>query len=154
MINDKLDSLSCYAPISPNLSKAIAFLKAIDFTDLPCGKTFIDGENLICIVVDRVLNEEPLIWEKHNKYIDVHMVVSGRERIKYVANSNALVCDRKYDECEDSELYTGKPDCVTTIDCEPGDVVVFFPDEIHMTNGPYCCNESVKKVILKVSTEP
>lgn len=152
MIADRFENMGLYSPIYRNLEKAIAFLSSTDFASWECGRKEIDADKLACIVVDRVLEKAPEFWESHRKYIDVHYVLSGEEEIWYTPCTD-LKKLRDYEDGDDSELFKGEAGRSSSLKLQKGDVMVFFPGEIHMTNGPCGGKESVRKVILKVMAE-
>lgn len=108
----------------------------------------LDGKNLTINIVDRVLEKEATVWESHKKYIDVHVMISGNEKICYAAEDE-LTKTNDYDEAKDCTLYSGNPSDKICYELSAEDVMIFLPGEIHLTNGP-CNSISAKKAIFKV----
>lgn len=146
MIFDKVENLSKYE--IGFLSPVIDYLKDVDLKTAPCGFSELDGKNLTISVVDRILDKEATVWEVHEKYIDVHVMIAGNEQVSF-ASEEDLKKTQDYKEEKDCALFEGNPDNRISYKLSAGDAMIFLPGEVHLTNGP-CNGDSAKKAIFKV----
>ena len=99
-----------YKGISESLDMAIDFLAKGDFELLIDGKNIIDGENVFANVMNYdTKNIEDGVQEGHKKYIDIHVAISGKERLG-IADSSELEIIQEYIEEEDCLFYKGHID--------------------------------------------
>lgn len=148
MIFDRLDHAARFAA-TQNLKDALRFLAETDLAALPVGKSSVDGERITCTVVDRPLTAMPSLWEDHRRYIDVHLVLTGAECI-HAAPQGELPVHAAFDPAKDAALFRDAPIPRTAFTLHPGEMLILFPGEVHMTNIPANAQESVRKIILKV----
>ncbi len=147
MIVERIESLGRYSCLMDGLQTAVDFLRTADMDALGTGCFAVDGERVICTVVDRVLEAQPELWEAHRRHIDIHAVIRGKEKIGCCL-SGGLPGDAEYDGASDSVVTTDlTPDGEITL--RAGEALVLFPGEIHQSNRP-AGGGSVKKVIIKV----
>ena len=89
--------------------------------------------------------------EAHRAFIDLQLLVDGRERLGMALPQELEPVVDELDE-KDYALYP-VPAGEIFVDAEPGDFFVFFPGEIHRpmmaVEGP----EPVRKVVIKVPFE-
>jgi YhcH/YjgK/YiaL family protein len=129
-----------------NLAEGVDWLSKTNFTEIKSGIYHIHGNDLFYIVSEyetRFQNEGAL--ESHIKYIDIHCVIDGSEKIGYAPLTNQLV-SKKYDNEHDYALYEGDS---SLIKMEPGMYSIFFPNDLHMP-GIDDKPHKVKKVVMKV----
>lgn len=141
--------------ICDNISNIARYKNDKDlYTVLSALKSFLNGEpyesNLISKIVKKefatkLLEEAEL--ENHHKYIDVHYVVRGSEKI--LVNSNAdLVRLTEFSEEKDCEMFAVSGD-ETSIVLREGDFLFVYPGESH---APLLTveDENIEKVIIKM----
>ena len=91
-------------------------------------------------------------YEAHKAYIDVQIILSGREVIgvETLEVMHAHECVRPYDEAADIEVYAGNDDG-TSVLLEKGDFLILMPTDAHM---PGIAAEGkptpVKKAVIKI----
>ena len=147
MIYTNFHQMSRYERLSPNLDTALRFLASADLTKLEMGRNEVDGDNVFINRFDyTTMPEEQAAWEGHKYYADIHVVLEGEERIG-VTDAAALTAG-DYDEAGDFIHYEGPVDAWVTM--RPGDILIVYPEDVHMVkvqrNGP--C--PVKKAVFKV----
>ncbi|ACF14182.1 conserved hypothetical protein [Chloroherpeton thalassium ATCC 35110] len=151
MIIDQLEKGKFY-PYGSAWQKALEFLASLT-PDSEEKKYDLMGDDLFAQVVGyQTRTKETAVLEAHRKYVDVHVLISGRERLE-VISTDGLEVDKAYDESKDAELYKHTPGH-TLIDLYPGNFALFFPHDAHMpslTMGEH--PESVKKVVIKIKTD-
>ena len=90
--------------------------------------------------------EEESFFEAHQKYLDIHIMLSGSERVEIAPPEKLTEFDRV--EANDFYAYRGEGDYRLVL--SPGDFLVVFPNDAHRikmrVNGP----ETVTKAVFKV----
>ncbi len=147
MIFERISELDRNASLTPNLRKAAAFLHETDLAKLPAGRLEIDGDAVYGNVVEKAVDAAPACWELHRKYIDIHVLVSGGERIGYIEGAPAV--DGAYN-AEKDILLTDQPLNGQELCMETGLAAVFFPGELHKPLIPAVPGKTIQKIILKV----
>jgi YhcH/YjgK/YiaL family protein len=85
------------------------------------------------------------VLEKHKKYIDLQLVVSGKEKIGWKYFDKTFKILKRYSIKNDISFYSNSPD--TFINLKKGEFAIFFPEDTH---APLCCDKTVKKCIVKI----
>lgn len=91
----------------------------------------------------KIKNEQVL--EKHKKYVDLQLVISGKEKIGWKFFDKKFKVLKKYNTKKDISFYSNKPD--TFINLKKGEFAIFFPEDTH---APLCCDNIVKKCVVKI----
>lgn len=144
MIIDSLSQIGRYRGLSSRLDAAIAFLQTADLDALPTGRTDIDGNFLYLIKSHTVLVRDTMLWEAHKQYIDIQIILHGRERFGGGSCSFGT-----YDEsndfypCQDVEEFQ--------FSLSAGQFAVFFPMEPHSPGNYSSKGEASTKCIIKVA---
>lgn len=159
MIIDRIDNAGLYAVLGEGIAKALAYLQKTDFAGMEPGRYDIDGNRVFALLQEFTLRPQSEgKWEAHRNYIDVHYIVSGKERLAY-APVDSLEVYRAYDETEDYMLLRGggSTNVVTagnTIVAVPGTFLVFRPEDAHMVGIAVDTPKPVRKVVVKVINKP
>ena len=131
--------------------QAFAFLAQHDVTTLAVGKYPIDGDNIfVSVQTLHTRDEEVARFEAHVKYLDIQLLVSGREKYLSAPNLDNVTVTEDCLEERDVAFYT-RPERYSTIFLDPGQYVVYFPGELHCP----CCaatpgGEDIRKVVFKI----
>ena len=141
MIYDKLENFEKYVSAHPEFKTVAEFMKNNDLLAIPLGKTPIN---------DKVfLNRQSYLgkpdsnkYESHIKYIDVQVVMKGREKIKYSVTQPTIT------EVNEKDVYFTEADADCVMELE-NSFAVFFPGELHAP-GIGVNDEQVEKIIFKV----
>ncbi len=92
----------------------------------------------------------PQVIESHRKEVDVQIILSGAETIK-LYDDRSVETFKEYDSKSDCQFYKSTDIPHTIINLKPGNMAVFFPDDIH---GPqYAIDakpELIKKIVIKI----
>jgi len=151
MIIDQLSNIASYRKLFPEIGRALDFLLRTDLNRLALGRHEIDHNGMYAVVMEYdTVQEAETKWESHRRFVDVHSVVWGRERIGWAPR--ALVRSvTAYDPVRDHIGYEGEGDWVTAM---PGRFTIFFPNDAHRT-GVIVNHASVhiRKVVLKIDTD-
>ena len=156
MIVGKLKYLYRYKGIAKNIDTCINFIeeKGLDgLLALPEGKTEIDGKN---VYVNRntyvAKDKKDTFFENHENYIDIQIVLKGKERIGYTHISNpTLKVTTPYNEVKDVTKYNYDPEGAVYFDLEEGFALVYTEDA-HLAK----CDvdgKTVEKAVVKVKIE-
>ena len=141
--------LSDFASISSNFRTAIDYISNHNLSKIPFGKTIIDGNKVFinCFEYSTKAYSEAK-YEFHQKYADIHLIVSGQER-NYIVDSMELDIEQSYNFDTDAAL--GLASQKSQIMLDPELVAVYFPEDAHMV-GINPSDESVKihKIVVKV----
>lgn len=89
--------------------------------------------------------------EVHEKYLDVQFLASGREKLGFTPDTGNYEIDEKFDERD--LIFYKSVENEGFITSTPGCFCVFFPTDVHR---PACADGesmTVRKVVVKVSTE-
>ncbi|MFI3257090.1 MAG: YhcH/YjgK/YiaL family protein [Spirochaetales bacterium] len=143
MIIDYLEHAELYKNICPNLFETIEFAKTVENAE-PGRYDFGDCFVLVQTIETQYASEKD--FERHQKYLDVHIVSDGEEFIEYETVEH--LCEKTdFDTDNDCQLLTGKGQGFIL---RPNMFCVVFPHDGHK---PGCCvhNPSViKKLVLKI----
>jgi len=149
MIYDQISNAEKYFSLHPLFEKAFQYLTKNDFLNTPAGKYQIEQDSLFALVNkynSKGIDES--FSESHRKYIDIQLVISGKERIGF-----GLIDDfshETYDSEKDLQKHTGK---LNFVDVEKKCFVIFFPNDIHMPGLQIEKPEEIVKVVMKVAVK-
>ena len=146
MIVDKLENVARYGEIPEIVIDFISSLK----TDIESSKYQLNSNDYANVETYNTKLLDSAKFEAHKKYIDIQILLSGRERI-YVNDAKNLMVNEKYNAQKDIEFYSnfvGNSDYVTL---DGSNFVMLYPHEAHapqvaLNNNP----EIVKKVVIKI----
>ena len=148
MIFGNLKDIERYGFLENLVKEALLHAKENNVINYEAGSHEIDGKKLFLNRVNYTTkNKEERFWEGHKKYIDVHVVFEGKERINLNFKDNLSV--KKYVEEDDFLEFEGDEN--STVVLEKDDFLICYPEDIHMTCLKADEKESnVKKAIYKV----
>jgi YhcH/YjgK/YiaL family protein len=148
MINGNIDGTGVPACMDDYLMKAMEIMKGLN-AESPSGKVIVDGDNFYYTVMEtEVKPVEEIKFEMHKKYIDIHYVIEGNERIA-VANGNMLKVSQPYSEEKDCVLcYDGQ--VMSIIALQEKDFCVIYPYEAHKPGGMVNDFCKIKKAVFKI----
>lgn len=151
MIVGKLTDLYRYTGISKNIDTAINYIKTHDLLALPKGKTIVDGDN-VYINRDTYVAKpmEECFFENHEKYMDLQIVLKGKEIFGYTHISNpTLKVTTPYNPDKDVTKYSAEGGVFFTL--EEGFALVYTED-VHLAKCK-ANDEIVEKVVMKIKIE-
>ncbi|WP_272677446.1 YhcH/YjgK/YiaL family protein [Providencia huaxiensis] len=93
--------------------------------------------------------KEKRVIEMHSKYIDIHIPLSGDERILLSIDDNINNICFASSEKEDYKLFKYM-DFEKEIILKTGDALVIFPGELHATQLEVGKSKELSKVIIKI----
>ena len=151
MIIDTFENAARYYMLHPALEMVLDYLESVTPDDFSEGKMEISGDDVFVNGMHQSTKaEDEAVWEAHEKYIDIHYLVEGTERIRY-AEEDKMEADEPYNENKDCTLYKGNDGF--DVNLPEGGFVIFFPGEIHkalVADGPA---SKVKKLVGKIRVD-
>lgn len=148
MIYGKVAQIERYKGIHPNVDKAINWIVSeMKLEDAPLGVTKIDGDDVYVNRFDYTTQPaEELLFEAHEKYADVHLLLSGEEAI-HVSDVVDLVEEKR--EVESDYIgCSGESQCVCLM--RPGYFLLVFPEDAHKVKASYQKETAVQKAVVKI----
>ena len=151
MICDALEHLNRYRGLHRNLDTAIDYLTAYhvahDLSDLPLGRTEVDGENVFINVMEADLSPDSTRLEYHKKYADLQIDLTGGEGWGYETAPGT--------EVEPYQPDIGKKDSEDAVfgTLGEGRFVLFFPGELHRPGVEMPGCDRVRKAVVKIKME-
>lgn len=128
MIYTKRSHLERYLGQSEALDTAIRYLLSADLTALHMGRNEVDGDQVFINRFDyQTMTPEEAIWEGHALYGDIHVLLSGHEKIGVTDTSMLTVTVRKPEE--DFIGYEGPVQ--TWLPMTTEDILIVYPEDVH-----------------------
>lgn len=150
MIIDTLENASRYYMLHPSMEQAFDFLENVSAEDFPEGKTELVSDHLFGIgMVRDTKSFDDSIWEAHDKYLDIHYLAEGDEKIYFAAEDDMKEVV-PYDGEKDIAVFEGTGHEVFV---PAGGFVIFFPGEIHKALVHGEKPNKVKKMVIKLGGE-
>ena len=149
MIYDSLNNFSMYLCLHTHFPDTLAFLKDHEGCLHMVTPGSYDINNLGAFVLVSEYESKPEsegFLEYHRKFIDIQIVVTGREKIGIAQTSNCR--DQAYLEEKDLGKSDGIADYITL---DRTNFAIFFPQDAHMPQ--ISCSERrerVKKMVFKI----
>lgn len=147
MITNHVSKLSICAVLGENFERAIRFAAEVDLDAVEVGHYELDGKLVYANVIERQLHEMPALWEVHEQYADIHLILAGSESIGYCPISRLKEIP-VVDPSTDSALINNVSGAL--IDLEAGEFLVAMPEDVHLPNCPGKHGAYSKKMIIKV----
>ena len=150
MIVSDLNHVSRQAVLSPNLKKAIDFLRSPDLHLLPDGRVEIDGDRVFALVqrFETKWSATPK-FECHQKYIDIQFVLSGEEIIGWAPTERMEITAA--DEADkDISFGTVAKGQWTPVHLQAGQMAVLYPEDGHAPKMALRNPSAVMKIVVKV----
>ncbi|MCF8298089.1 MAG: YhcH/YjgK/YiaL family protein [Saprospiraceae bacterium] len=145
MVHDKLENLCRYRELLPELFK---YLQGCELNSLRPGKHEISDTLFVLVNEYETNTNDVSILENHKKYIDIQIILSGREKVAF--SSSYVSLHQQYDFEADYELVKTKP---IFMDFEAGFFFVFYSGEYHRPGIAYNVPEQVKKIVFKLESQ-
>ena len=146
MIISKLENSSRIEPLHPRFKRLFDYVKQHDLLSQVPQKIILKGDELFInhvLLEGKKKSEQPL--EIHQDYIDVHILLSGKETIGWKAREDLTQETQAYDKAADCALYGDTP--TTYTDILPGEFVIVYPEDPH---APAIGEGLIRKLIAKV----
>jgi YhcH/YjgK/YiaL family protein len=136
-----------------NLKRAINWLSKQDLDKIECGKYEIDGKNIFASVSEYETKDSVNCrYEFHKKYIDIQLLIGGKEIINVTTIDNIDVTD-DYNESKDIAFGILKDENLENrLIMTEGLAAILYPKDAHQPNMRIVDNNSInKKIVVKVA---
>lgn len=146
MILTNLQNFKRYTSLHPMFEKVAEALANTDFMKEELGRIEICGDELFINNVQPTCvaqEEQPL--EMHIDYIDIHVLLEGKEAIGYKATEEVEVYSQEYNKEGDCALT--KEAATSVVNLLPGDMCIVYPEDAH---APIIGEGQIRKLIVKV----
>ncbi|WP_025068773.1 YhcH/YjgK/YiaL family protein [Bacteroides gallinarum] len=150
MIVSNLQNSTRIEALHPLFSKLFDYVKRYDLLHTDCGRIELDGDNLFINNVNPTcIDEKEQVLEIHREYIDIHILLEGKERIGWKAEEELTEEKQSYQKDTDCALFTDRP--TSFIDLIPDQFLIAFPEDAH---APVIGDGKIRKLIAKVRVCP
>lgn len=146
MILTTTKQIKRYEALHPLFKKVLVYIKNKNFMALDTGRYEVDGEKLFInnvVTMGVAQDKQPL--EMHRAYIDIHIVLAGRERIGYKSTDLIEKYSQTYKKEGDCALSNDAP--TSYVDLLPGDACIVFPEDAH---APLIGEGEIRKLVVKI----
>ena len=146
MIYAKQKDAPAYRGIHPNLDLALERITPEFLASVGSERVdIVDGVYATRFTYETVPAEESF-FEAHKKYLDIHIMVEGREGVE-IAPPEALA---EFDRVEANDFYAYRGEGDYKLILSPGDFLVVFPGDAHRIKMQLDDPRTVSKVVFKV----
>lgn len=147
MIFGNITNLSEYDFLEEKIKECFAYAKANDLKSYEPGRHDIKDDKLFVNIVEyETTKPENRFWEAHKDYLDLHIILKGRERI----DLNFLENMKPGDYVKEDDFLPIEGESKISLILEEGDFLICYPDDGHMTGLKACGPEKIKKAIFKI----
>ena len=150
MIFDKISNSKSYVITHPLFEKAFAFLDIYLKNPVEAGTYEICGQDLFVKVQNYETRDEGFL-EIHDKYIDIHCMVEGVEKV-YYRECQGLESELPYNE-EDDVQFLKDVDGGLEFLLKAGEFAIFLPQDAHKPAMNVAGKAKAKKLVFKVRVE-
>ena len=146
MIYAKQKDAPAYRCIHPSLDLALERITPEFLASVGSERVdIVDGVYATRFTYETVPAEESF-FEAHKKYLDIHIMVEGREGVE-IAPPEALA---EFDRVEANDFYAYRGEGDYKLILSPGDFLVVFPGDAHRIKMQLDGPKTVSKVVFKV----
>lgn len=148
MVYGRIEDIAsnCYLP--EVVKSCFKYVTERNLLEMANGRYEIDGQDLYVDVVQyrtSTILERNWLWEAHRSYVDIHVMLQGREQVDLNFLKNMRV--EGYLVQDDFVLMEGEPQASVVL--KPADFLICCPDDAHRTAIALAEPEVVKKAIFK-----
>lgn len=146
MIISNLQNSQRIETLHPLFKTLFDYVKSHDLLHTETGRIEICGDNLFInnVNLDAVVKDKQVL-ELHRDYIDVHILLEGKETIGWKAIEDLTTETKPYEKEGDCALYADEP--TVYADILPGQFVIVYPEDPH---APAIGTGKIRKLIAKV----
>ena len=146
MIVSNLQNSERIESLHPLFKLLFDYVKTHDLIHTECGRIELAGDDLFINNVNPTcVSASEQVLEVHRDYIDVHILLEGKERIGWKALEDVNDLKQAYQKEGDCALYSDTP--TSFVDLLPGQFLIVFPEDPH---APVIGEGKIRKLIGKV----
>lgn len=147
MIFGNIRNLDEYPFLDEQVKECFAYAKEHNLNAYEKGSHEIDGDRLFVNVVEyETVTAKERFWEAHKDYLDIHLMLRGREQIDLNFIQNMEL--KEYVPADDFQPMEGEKN--SSVVLEEGDYLICYPSDGHRTAVAVEGSEKIKKAIFKV----
>jgi YhcH/YjgK/YiaL family protein len=147
MILGNLQDSARYDALHPLFREVFEYIKTHDLLHMETGRIELRGDDLFINNIEPTTKskaEQPL--EVHETYLDIHVLLEGKERIGWIPASLCRKPQGTFDKENDFILYDDEP--TSYVDLLPGQFAIVYPEDAH---APMIGDGgTIRKLIVKV----
>ena len=135
-----------YKGIHPNLDQALERITPEFLAGVGYERMELQGSDLyVTRFTYETIPDEESFFEAHLRYLDIHIMVDGSERVEVAPPETLTLFEQK--EANDFYAYRGEGRYKLIL--SPGDFLVVFPGDAHKIKMRVDGPETVTKVVFK-----
>lgn len=147
MVFGNIRDLKDYGYLEEEILKCFAYAEKHDLMSYEKGGHEIQGDDLFVNIVEYETTEtENRFWEAHRNYLDLHLMLEGKERI----DINFIDQLKQKEFVEKDDFLPMDGDANGYVVLEPGDFLLCYPKDAHRTAIKVDDSIKVKKAIFKI----
>ena len=135
-----------YRGIHPNLDLALEHITPEFLASVGSERVELKGGVYATRFTYETVPAEESFFEAHKKYLDIHIMAEGSEKVE-IAPPEALA---EFDRVEANDFYAYRGEGDYKLILSPGDFLVVFPGDAHRIKMQVDGPKTVSKVVFKV----
>ncbi len=153
MIYDSVENIEVFCEQDDAIYKAVQYVLDLDL-EQDDGKYEIEGDEIFALLQSITTGPaQEKVFEAHQKFLDVQMVLGGCERQDVILLGDAdIEVTQEYDSEKDVMFFKAGGD-FSTIIMKPGMFVVYGPDDGHRPGCSVGESEDIRKVCVKIKID-
>lgn len=148
MIYGTIANRNRYRFLEDNIQKCFEYIKENHLEDFENGSYSIEDDIIFFNVVEYMTKTDKSegFWEAHRRYIDLHYILSGSEKI----NLNFISKLKQGDFAEEDDFLPLEGEAAASVILTSGDFLICYPEDAHMTALSTTQSAPIKKAIFKI----
>ena len=147
MIYAKNKDALAYRGIHPNLDLALEHITPEFLASVGSQRVELKGGDVYAArFTYETIPAEESFFEAHRKYLDIHLMLRGSERVEIAPPE----CLTEFDRAEANDFYAYRGEGDYKLVLSPGDFLVVFPGDAHRIKMQVDGPKTVSKVVFKV----
>ena len=147
MILARNETASDYLGIHPNLDEALRRITPAFLSSLGTDRVdILPGEVWCTKFTYETISDDESFFEAHEKFLDIHLMLAGSERVEIASPGNL----QQFDSKPENDFYAYRGDGAHKLVLSPGSFLVVWPDDAHKIKMMLSQPETVTKAVFKV----
>ena len=147
MILARNECASDYLGIHPNLDEALRRITPEFLSSLGTERVdILPGEVWCTKFTYETISDDESFFEAHEKFLDIHLMLAGSERVELASPGNL----QQFDSKPENDFYAYRGDGAHKLVLSPGSFLVVWPDDAHKIKMMLSQPETVTKAVFKV----
>lgn len=146
MVIGNINHSGRYEGLHPAFAKVFEYVKTHNLLHAELGKITLEGDDVFIINSEpECLTKEAQVLEYHQKYLDIHILLTGKETIGWKNLSDCKVEKQAFDVENDYGLYQDAPTTYVTL--QPNEFAIVYPEDAH---APIIGEGKIRKLVVKI----